>query len=78
MAVYSPSLLLRFLSCMSICRAKLQLVGASSMYIAAKFEEIYPPELSDFVYITDDTYTKLQVGRVCCAYAVETPSKDTF
>lgn len=26
-----------------------------------KFEEIYPPEVSDFVYITDDTYTTKQV-----------------
>ena len=46
---------------MSVVRSKLQLVGASSMFLAAKFEEIYPPEVGDFVYITDDTYTKLQV-----------------
>lgn len=46
---------------MSVMRSKLQLVGAASMYLAAKFEEIYPPEVADFVYITDDTYTKLQV-----------------
>ena len=26
-----------------------------------KFEEIYPPEVSDFVFITDDTYTEKQV-----------------
>ena len=29
-----------------------------------KFEEIYPPEVSEFVYITDDTYTKKQVLRM--------------
>ncbi len=46
---------------MSVLRSKLQLVGASSMFLAAKFEEIYPPEVGDFVYITDDTYTKIQV-----------------
>ena len=27
-----------------------------------KFEEIYPPEVAEFVYITDDTYTAKQVG----------------
>merc|ERR1712083_428740 len=48
----------RFLSYMSVQRAKLQLVGAACMFIASKYEEIYPPDVSEFVYITDDTYTK--------------------
>ncbi len=51
----------RFLSCMSVVRSKLQLVGTTSMYLASKFEEIYPPEIGDFSYITDDTYSKVQV-----------------
>ncbi|XP_070554499.1 G2/mitotic-specific cyclin-A-like [Ptychodera flava] len=54
----------RFLSAMSVLRSKLQLVGAASMFLAAKFEEIYPPEVGEFVYITDDTYTKKQVLRM--------------
>ena len=29
-----------------------------------KFEEIYPPDVGEFVYITDDTYTKKQVLRM--------------
>lgn len=45
-------------------RSKLQLVGATAMYIASKFEEIFPPELADFTYITDDTYTKVQIVRM--------------
>lgn len=49
---------------MSILRSKLQLVGATAMYIASKFEEILPPELADFTYITDDTYTKVQIVRM--------------
>ena len=58
---------------MSVLRSKLQLVGASSMFLAAKFEEIYPPEVGDFVYITDDTYTKLQVAWVVVAmYLLQT------
>ena len=51
----------RFLSKMSVSRSKLQLLGTTCMYLAAKFEEIYPPEIAEFVYITDDTYTKRQV-----------------
>ena len=57
----------RFLSAMSVLRGKLQLVGTACMLVAAKFEEIYPPEVSDFVYITDDTYTTKQV---CSNFAI--------
>ncbi|XP_033125655.1 G2/mitotic-specific cyclin-A-like isoform X2 [Anneissia japonica] len=54
----------RFLSQMSVLRSKLQLVGAASMFVAAKFEEIYPPDVGEFVYITDDTYKVKQVLRM--------------
>lgn len=54
----------RFLSLMSVVRAKLQLVGTAAMYIASKYEEIYPPEVAEFVFITDDTYSKSQVLRM--------------
>lgn len=54
----------RFLSYMSVVRAKLQLLGTAAMFIAAKYEEIYPPDVGEFVYITDDTYTKKQVLRM--------------
>jgi len=51
----------RFLAKRSITRKKLQLVGVTGMLIAAKFEEIYPPEVRDFVYITDKAYTKEEI-----------------
>lgn len=54
----------RFLSVMSVVRGKLQLLGTAAMFIASKYEEIYPPEVSEFVYITDDTYNKKQVLRM--------------
>ncbi|XP_051168900.1 cyclin-A2 [Leptopilina boulardi] len=54
----------RFLSYMSVVRAKLQLVGTAAMFIAAKYEEIYPPDVGEFVFITDDTYSKKQVLRM--------------
>jgi cyclin B len=34
------------------------LVGVAALFIACKYEEIYPPDLKDFVYITDNAYTK--------------------
>ncbi|MBN3301567.1 CCNA1 protein, partial [Amia calva] len=54
----------RFLSCMSVLRGKLQLVGTAAAMLASKYEEIYPPEVDEFVYITDDTYTKKQLLRM--------------
>ncbi|KAM7374486.1 hypothetical protein PAMP_007141 [Pampus punctatissimus] len=55
----------RFLSCTAyVKRGKLQLVGTAALLIAAKYEEIFPPELNEFVYITDSTYTKMQLVRM--------------
>ncbi|XP_052738236.1 cyclin-A2 [Bicyclus anynana] len=54
----------RFLSYMSVVRTKLQLVGTAATYIASKYEEVFPPEVAEFVYITDDTYTKREVLRM--------------
>ena len=51
----------RYLSMVETKRAKLQLVGVTAMFIACKYEEIYPPELKDFVYITDGAYVKSDV-----------------
>lgn len=54
----------RFLSKISVLRGKLQLVGAASMFLASKYEEIYPPDVTEFAYITDDTYSKQQILRM--------------
>ncbi|GMY28759.1 putative cyclin-A3-1 isoform X1 [Fagus crenata] len=51
----------RFLSLNVVNKQRLQLLGVSSMLIASKYEEILPPELSDFCDITDNTYTKDEV-----------------
>lgn len=40
---------------------RFQLFGVTCLFIAAKFEEIYPPSLSDFVYVCADTYTSEMV-----------------
>jgi hypothetical protein len=31
------------------------------MFIASKYEEIYSPEVKDFAYVTDNTYTIKQI-----------------
>jgi len=54
----------RFLSKMSVLRGKLQLVGATALFLAAKYEEIYPPGVKDFIYLTDDCYTVDQLFRM--------------
>ena len=51
----------RYLEKKETNRAKLQLVGVTAMFIACKYEEIYPPDLKDFVYITDGAYVKQDV-----------------
>merc|ERR1719440_452002 len=51
----------RHLTRSTVMRKKLQLVGVVAMFIASKFEEINPPELHDWVYITDKAYTKQDV-----------------
>jgi cyclin B len=45
-----------------VVRNKLQLVGVTALLIASKYEEIYPPEIRDLVYITDKAYNKREVG----------------
>jgi len=45
----------------SISTKQLQLVGVTAMLIAAKYEEMYPPEVDDFVYITDKAYKQSEI-----------------
>ena len=47
----------RYMSKHQIAKREVQLVGIASLLIVAKYEEIYPPLLKDFVYITDNVYT---------------------
>jgi len=47
-----------------IGRKNLQLVGITAMWIAAKYEEIYSPEVNDFVYITDNAYSPLDMRKM--------------
>ncbi|XP_060861553.1 G2/mitotic-specific cyclin-B [Metopolophium dirhodum] len=45
----------------SVARNKLQLIGATSLLLGCKYEEIYVPEITDFVYLSDNAFTKDEV-----------------
>lgn len=45
-------------------KEELQLAGVSAMLLASKYEEMYAPEIGDFVYITDNAYNKAQIRKM--------------
>ncbi|XP_069777931.1 G1/S-specific cyclin-E2 isoform X2 [Narcine bancroftii] len=45
----------------NVHKSKLQLIGISSLFIAAKLEEIYPPKLKEFAYVTDGACTETEI-----------------
>ncbi|MGH0166057.1 UNVERIFIED_CONTAM: hypothetical protein FKN15_058889 [Acipenser sinensis] len=51
----------RFLQANPVPKKMLQLVGVTAMLLASKYEEMYPPEIADFAFVTDHTYTTAQI-----------------
>jgi len=51
----------QFLSKRRVARKRLQLVGVACTLVSAKYEEIFPPELRDLVYICDKAYSKEEI-----------------
>ncbi|KAG6820909.1 hypothetical protein H0H93_009683 [Arthromyces matolae] len=51
----------RFLSARVVSLAKLQLVGVTCMFIAAKFEEIVAPSVTHFLMCADSSYTESEI-----------------
>jgi hypothetical protein len=51
----------RFLSRRVVSLGKLQLVGVTAMFIAAKYEEILAPSVDEFVFMTENGYTKEEI-----------------
>lgn len=47
-----------------IKKEEYQLVGITCLWIASKYEEIYPPRMKAFVDITANTYTSAQLKRM--------------
>jgi hypothetical protein len=44
-----------------IQKNQLHLLGVSTLLIAAKYEEIYPPALNDFLQVSENKFTKAMV-----------------
>lgn len=63
----------RFLSSRQIQREELQLLGIACLYIAAKYEEINPPHIEKFAYVTDNACSTEDIVAVeaevlCCLH----------
>ncbi|KAJ8072735.1 B-type cyclin [Marasmius tenuissimus] len=56
----------RFLSVRIVSTLKLQLVGVTAMLIAAKYEEIMAPSVEEFVFMTEQGYTKDEILKGEC------------
>ena len=48
----------RYLEHQVVPRRDYQLLGVTAMMVASKYEERYPPNIHDFIHITDYTYEK--------------------
>ena len=51
----------RYIEKKQIKKDFLQLLGVTASLIASKYEEIYPPEVNDYVYITDNAFNRNQI-----------------
>lgn len=51
----------RYFSIFQVEKSEVQLVGVAALLISTKYEEIYPPTVKDFIYLTDNTYTRQQI-----------------
>lgn len=47
----------RFLSCKIVSLGKLQLVGATAIFVAAKYEEVQCPTIAEIIYMVDGGYS---------------------
>ncbi|KAF7688145.1 G1/S-specific cyclin-E1 isoform X2 [Silurus meridionalis] len=45
----------------NVQKSTLQLIGISALFIAAKMEEIYPPKVHQFAYVTDGACTEEEI-----------------
>ncbi|KAG0280087.1 G2/mitotic-specific cyclin [Linnemannia exigua] len=51
----------RFLSSRGVSLVKLQLVGVTALFIAAKYEEVMAPSVQNFIYMTDGGFTDKEI-----------------
>lgn len=58
------SIIDRYLTVRQVSRTKLQLLGITALMIACKHEEIDLPKVDDFIYITDNAYSREEVFKM--------------
>lgn len=46
----------RYLEKTSIQKSRFQLLGITALFVASKYEEIYPPGLAEYTYVCADAY----------------------
>ena len=67
-----------------ISRSKLQLLGITCVFIAAKYEEIYAPQIEELCFITDNSYDRSQIIEMeriilkCLDFSVTLTTTKTF
>ncbi len=47
-----------------VCKDDFQLIGISCLFVASKYEEIYPPKIDEFCKSSDNYYTKMRIFEV--------------
>jgi len=52
------SIIDRFLSLKQIKKSQLHILGVTSLLIASKYEEIYPPELKDLLSVSENKFNR--------------------
>jgi G2/mitotic-specific cyclin-B, other len=57
----SINLIDRICQITAIAKHRFQLLGITSLFIASKYEEIYPPFLSDFAFVCAEAYTQSDI-----------------
>lgn len=65
------NLVYRYLSLHQCTREKLQLLGVTALFSAAKYEEIYPPHLKEYLSLCENSYMKTEMinieAKIVCA-----------
>lgn len=51
----------KYLSMKQIKKTQLHILGVTSLLIATKYEEIYPPELKDLLSVSENKFTRGEV-----------------
>ena len=51
----------QYMSKKKVLKSQLHLLGVATLLIAAKYEEIYPPELRDFIAVSENKFSNKMV-----------------